>query len=441
MEVGLPVLKELEIKQKIALGKKAEYNDSSNLYLAATVAKTGYWQVNRTVGGKRLRCQIGRYPHLSSKDARRLAPQIYDLLEVADPKHLKELCKITSDPDRIRQFVQGDAPAVQKVAPSFESYARQWWETNIKPSTLDPKTIRQKIQQLEDYAFPVIGSKPINTITFEEIRQLLLPMWTRKGERGGNKAGNETASRLLGIMREIYRVALNDRANTKVEYNPTPTKKDFAKFEAKTDHQPSLDYKVAPEFWNWLMEESGASTMTKIATATVFLLGKRSGEVRHLKWAYVDLDAALIHAPGKHFDPKYGREKNYTKNGEPHTTPIPNKLLEMLKEAKELTSGNEYALSLRPTKPMSENTVGKLLKGFQWRDPNGKPATTHGARRTVGEWIEAEFNPQGPIRKMVLQQKLDPLEKAYAVSPELRVPFEKQRRDMMQRWEDYVTGG
>ena len=41
---------------------------------------------------------------------------------------------------------------------------------------------------------------------------------------------------------------------------------------------------------------------------------------------------------------------------------------------------------------------------------------------------------------MVLQQKLNLLESAYAVSPELRVPFEKQRREMMQR-EDYVTGG
>ena len=90
---------------------------------------------------------------------------------------------------------------------------------------------------------------------------------------------------------------------------------------------------------------------------------------------------------------------------------------------------------------MSENTVGKLLKGFHWRDPSGKPANAHGARRTVGEWIETEFEPQGPLRKMVLQQKLNLLESAYAVSPELRVPFEKQRREMMQRWEDYVAGG
>lgn len=437
----MPVLKELEIKQKIALGKKAEYNDSSNLYLAATVAKTGYWQVNRSVNGKRLRCQIGQYPDLSSKDARRLAPQIYDLLEVADPKHLKELCKITSDPDRIRQFVQGDTPTVQRVAPSFESYARQWWETTIKPSTLDPITIRQKIQQLEDYAFPVIGAKPINTITFENIRQLVLPMWTRKGERGGNKAGNETARRLLGIIKEVFRVALNDRANTRVDFNPTPDARDFPKYKVVIDHHVALDYAKAPEFWQWLVNDCTASTITKTATATIFLLGKRQAEVRYLKWEYVDLDAALINAPGWHYDPKYGRETHYTKNGEAHTTPIPDKLLGMLLEAKELTSGNEYALSLYPAKPMSENTVGKLLKGFYWRDPSGKPANAHGARRTVGEWIETEFEPQGPLRKMVLQQKLNLLESAYAVSPELRVPFEKQRREMMQRWEDYVTGG
>ena len=34
----MPVLKEVEIKQRISMGKKAEYNDSPNLYLAVFLA-------------------------------------------------------------------------------------------------------------------------------------------------------------------------------------------------------------------------------------------------------------------------------------------------------------------------------------------------------------------------------------------------------------------
>ena len=121
----MPVLKEVEIKQRISMGKKAEYNDSPNLYLAATVACTGYWQVNRLVNGKRVRLNIGRYPELSSKDARRVAPVIYDALRDHDPKHLKSVCAMTTDPERIRSFLYGETATVKRVAPSFESYARE----------------------------------------------------------------------------------------------------------------------------------------------------------------------------------------------------------------------------------------------------------------------------------------------------------------------------
>jgi len=120
---NMAVLKELEIKQKISLGKKAEYNDIPNLYLAATAAKTGYWQVNRTVERKRLRCTIGKYPELASKDARRLTPTIYELLLHSDPKHLKQLCSLTKDPDPIRQFLVGEIASVKTIAPAVSPTA------------------------------------------------------------------------------------------------------------------------------------------------------------------------------------------------------------------------------------------------------------------------------------------------------------------------------
>jgi integrase len=436
----MAVLKELEIKQKIGLGKKAEYNDIPNLYLAATAAKTGYWQVNRTVEGKRLRCTIGKYPDLASKDARRLVPTIYDLLLHSDPKHLKQLCSLTNDPDRIRQFLVGEIASVKTIAPAFEDYARRWWESNIKPSALDPKTIRQKIQQLEFYVFDAIGAKPINVITHQELKELLLPMWTRKGERGGNKAGNETASRLLGVIREIFRVAINDKSNTLVEFNPTPSPRDFPKFKEEDEHHNALPYEEAPAFWKWLTEESKATIFTKAATSMVLLLGKRQKEVRYLKWEYVDFDKALINAPGRFYDPELDRRINYTKNGQPHTTPIPKQLLGILSSVKELTGGNEYALSGDRKKPLSNNTIGNLLKAYKWRDADGRPANTHGARGTLAQWTEDVVKTDGVLRKMILQHTFDTLEKAYAVNPKLRIPMEKEYRETLQQWADYVTG-
>jgi len=434
-------LKEVEIKQKISLGKKAEYNDTPNLYLAATVAKTGYWQVNRLVNGKRHKCNIGKYPDLSSKDARRLAPTIYDLLAYTDAKHLKSLCEITSEPDRIKGFITGDAQTIKKVAPNFEEYAREWWETNIKPSSLDPKTIRQKIQQLESYAFPVLGAKPINRVTFEDIRKLIHPMWIRNGERGGRKAGNETAGRLLGIIREIFRVAINDRLNTLVEFNPAPTARDFPKQRNEKRHYRSLDYKDAPHFWNWLQNESNASKITKVATAVVFILGKRQKEVRFLKWEYIDFKNAVYNAPGWFVDPELMREVHYTKNGDAHSTPIPSRLMAMLDELRDITANNQYALSLHPTKPLSNNTIAKCVSTYK---PASNPEMTlnaHGARGTLTQWIEDVERPrEGIVKKLILQHTLDALEQAYSVDPSKRVPVEDERREILQKWEDYIAG-
>lgn len=435
-------LKEVEIKQRISLGKKAEYNDTPNLYLAATVAGTGYWQVNRSVNGKRLRCNIGKYPNLATKDARRLAPVIYDLLENTDAKYLKSLCGLTTDPERIRQFVTGETQPVKKIAPSFEKYAREWWETNIQPSTLDPITIRQKIQQLESYVFPALGAKPINQISFEDIRKLILPLWMRRGERGGDKAGAETARRLLGIIREIYRIALNDRVNTLVDVNPTPTARDFPLRRDEDKHYRALDYNDAPHFWNWLQNESAANKITKLATALVFILGKRQKEVRFLKWKYIDFENAVYNAPGWFYNPALGREVHYTKNGDAHSTPIPSRLMALMAEVREITQNNLYALSLHPKKPLSNNTIAKCISSYE---PPSNPEATlnaHGARGTLAQWIEDVARPrQGLVKKLILQHSLDLLEQAYSVDPSTRVPVEDERREILQKWEDYVMGG
>ena len=435
----MPILKEVEIKGFINLGIKKRYRDNQNLYLETTKAKTAYWEVLRHVEGKLAYCRIGKYPDLSTKDARRLAPTIYDLLAHADAKHLKKLCDISTDPDRIKQFVTGEVQTIKKIAPNFEDYAREWWETNIKPSSLDPKTIRQKIQQLESYAFPVLGAKPINRVTFEDIRKLIHPMWIRNGERGGRKAGNETAGRLLGIIREIFRVAINDRSNTLVEFNPAPTARDFPKQRNEKRHYRSLDYKDAPHFWNWLQNESNASKITKVATAVVFILGKRQKEVRFLKWEYIDFKNAVYNAPGWFVDPELMREVHYTKNGDAHSTPIPSRLMDMLDEIREITADNQYALSLHPTKPLSNNTIAKCVGIYK---PASNPETTinaHGARGTLDQWVEDVERPrEGLLKKLLLQHRLNELEKAYSVDPDKRVPVEDERREILQKWEDYV---
>ena len=264
----------------------------------------------------------------------------------------------------------------------------------------------------------------------------------RKGERGGNKAGTETARRLLGIIREIYRIALNDRVNTLVDVNPTPAARDFPLRRGEDKHYRALDYNDAPHFWNWLQNESKSNKITKLATSLVFILGKRQKEVRYLKWEYIDFDNAVYNAPGWFYGPMLEREVHYTKNGDSHSTPIPSRLMALMAEVKGITQNNLYALSLHPKKPLSNNTIAKCISSY---GPPSNPETTlnaHGARGTLAQWIEDVARPrQGVVKKLILQHTLDLLEKAYSIDPSTRVPVEDERREILQKWEDYVMGG
>lgn len=434
-------LKEVEIKKYIDAGVIKEYPDTPNLYLCTTKAKTGYWEVNRSVDKKRKKCRFGKYPEISSKTARELAPIIYDALQDNEPKNIKAICAINQDPSKLRSFFSGEIATVKKVAPTFQEYAIKWWKENIQPSDLDAKTIRQKIQQLESYVFPKIGYKPLNQISYDDIKQIVLPMWNKRGERGGDKAGHETATRILGIVREVFRNALNDRQNTLLDFNPTPTSRDMPKVMVKVQHNVGVPFERANEFWTWLMEVNTSSLITKTATAVGFLLGKRTKQIRFLKWVYIDLDKAIYYSPARHFNPEIGKEENYTKNRQEYYTPIPKRLNAMLAEIKPLTEQNYYALSMHPTKPLSNNTISDCVAKFDYKDADGRCLNGHGVRSTFDNFVEEVIKPrEGIAKKLLLQHKLNTLELSYFYRPEQRVPLESELREYIQQWEDYVVG-
>ena len=86
-----------------------------------------------------------------------------------------------------------------------------------------------------------------------------------------------------------------------------------------------------------------------------------------MKWEYIDFENAVFNAPGWFFSTEEQREIHYTKNGDAHSTPIPSHLLSMMLEIKEITEGNQYALSLHPTKPLSNNTIAKAISSYKPR--------------------------------------------------------------------------
>ena len=157
-----------------------------------------------------------------------------------------------------------------------------------------------------------------------------------------------------------------------------------------------------------------------------------------LIWDYIDLEDAIFNAPA-YFTNLMGKRENFTKNGQNHIQVMPTQLVELFKSIKPVTHKNAFALSLHPEKPLSANTLAKVIKQYGWKDERGQGATVHGLRNTLGTWMEDNVGWNEMLRKHTLQHTIESLEKPYLVRKE--IARENERRQAMQAWADYVTGG
>lgn len=123
------------------------------------------------VTGKRRKAGLGPYPDVSIAEVVVKASEFrVRLANGEDP--LEEKHQVVKRIDR--------------VIPSFEEAAYKLYK-NLLPSWKNKKHSQQWINTLKQYAFSIIGNKPLDTIEVEDIEVILKPIWLSK---------HETASRL-----------------------------------------------------------------------------------------------------------------------------------------------------------------------------------------------------------------------------------------------------
>ena len=119
------------------------------------------------------------------------------------------------------------------------------------------------------------------------------------------------------------------------------------------------------------------------------------------------------------------------KMGQPHIVPLSRQAIEVLTELKALTGNGRrlFPNERKPHKPMSENTILYALYrlGYHGR------ATGHGFRSSASTLLnELGFDPD-VIERQLAHQERNKVRAAYH-----RAEYLAERRDMMQRWADYV---
>ncbi len=147
----------------------------------------------------------------------------------------------------------------------------------------------------------------------------------------------------------------------------------------------------------------------------------RPSELRMAKWADIDLDAGTW---------SYLVSKTKTE----HIVPLSSQAIAILKELQPLSGHGKYVFmgGHSPLKPMSESAVNAALKRMGYNTQTD--ITGHGFRAMARTILHERLGTDPHIIEHQLAHKVpDTLGAAYN-----RTKFIEQRKNMMQKWADYL---
>lgn len=371
-----------------------KHTDGQGLYL---LVKAGgkYWRMDYRFAGKRKTLALGIYPEVSLAKARQRREKAREqLADGIDPSTAK------------RQEKQAKANA---AAHTFEAVARDWL---AKTAAKRVEITQQKVTSwLERDVIPYIGKLPISTIGARDVLEKVI----RKIEA---RAAYDTAHRVKQLCGQIFRYAvvtgLADRDVT-ADLSEALAAKTAKHYAAITE----------PKQTGALLRAIHTYTghpYTVAALKLAPMVFVRPGELRAAEWAEIDLEAAEWRIPG-----------HKMKMDNDHIVPLATQAVAILRELQPVTGHGQYVFPSLKTgeRPMSENTVNGALAAIGY----GKDKHTgHGFRATARTIMDEVLGERVDLIEHQLAHAVkDANGRAYNRTAHLPA-----RREMMQRWADYL---
>jgi integrase len=404
------------IKAAAVSGKARKLSDGGGLVFEARPTGAGWWRLRYWRDSREGMLSLGTYPETSLRDAR-------DRRDAA-----RKLIAAGSDPSAARkdekagraQEREGQAMADAGLAGpgTFENVAREWLTTVHEAKVSAGHAERTRIR-LEQDAFPWLGRRPIGDIEAPELLQCL-----RRVEARG---AIETAHRVKDACGQVFRYGIAIGACLR---NPAADLRDALKPVQSKHHAAIVDPGQAGKLLRDVMAYEG-HPVTRAALKLSALLLLRPGELRHMEWAWLDLDGALLTVP-----PEVMKRKKADKlDGPAHVVPLAPQALAILIELQALTGGKGrryvFPSLLTGERCMSENTVRGALRRMGYGNDD---MTAHGFR-AMARTMMAERLGLAPevIEAQLAHAVSDALGRAYN-----RTTYLQQRVDAMNKWADYL---
>jgi integrase len=408
------------IKAAETTGKGRRLSDGSGLYLETRPTGSGWWRLRYRHAGREGMLSLGTYPETGLRDARQKRDEARKLIAAGgDPSAARKADK--AERAEVRQ-AQALADAGLPGPGTFEYVAREWLGT-IHEAKVSPGHAERTRIRLEQDVFPWLGRRAIGEIEAPELLQAL-----RRVEARG---AIETAHRVKDACGQVFRYGVAIGA---CQLNPAADLRDALKPVQSRHHAAIIDPAQAGKLLRDVMDYQG-HPVTRAALQLSALLLLRPGELRHMEWAWLDIDGATLTVPAETMK----RKKADKADGPAHIVPLAPQALTILRVLQPLTGVGPNGEARRFVFPslltgercMSENTVRGALRRMGYGNDD---MTAHGFRAMARTMIAERLGVAPEVIEAQLAHAVgDSLGRAYN-----RTQFLEQRRDMMSKWAGYL---
>ena len=377
--------------------KQFKKSDGNGLFLLIKSSGSKLWRLRYRFAGKYQELALGQYPTIPLAKARDMASDARALL------------------------VQGINPAVErkerkkeenKDAPdrTFSSVALTWWKQQESSWSDDHS---KKVKRWIETELLSIGSLPVDAIDQGHITEVMLAI-----EASGHP---RKAPVILSAVNRIFGYALAHRF-TRINPAQGLPLGDILKPMPKVKHRAAITRpKELIQLIRDIDKKNEASYCTVEALKLIPRLFLRPGEIRTLKWSYIDFDQKLLIIPAE--DTKPGRE---------HLVPLADQVITHLQTVRKMTGYSPYVFPNERDayKPLSKNVLINLLRKLGYA---ADVMSAHGFRATASTILhEQGWAPE------VIEAQLAHLTGTATSRAYNRSIYLSERTKLMQNWADYL---
>lgn len=373
------------------------YSVGGGLILVVTQSGSRSWIARVLDPSKRRRdIGLGPYPEVPLKDARRRAGEMRNQArEGVDPVAAKRAAARTIPTFKI---VATNAHGERKDGFRNEKHRDQW------------------IDSLTSYAFPALGSLPIDQVDGPAVVRAMKPIWATKPETA-RRVLQRIASVVAWAVAHGYREhelpvkAIRMGLPNQPKINPN------ARGVDSRGHFAAIPYADAPVYISGL--RGSPETISRSALELAILTVTRSGEARGARWDEFNMAKAEWTIPGARI-----------KAGVEHTVPLSPAALAVVKRMQGIRGTSDLVFPSASGNALSDIALSKAHKLIS------QESTVHGWRSTFRDWAAEQTPLPGEVVEAALaHSNPNRVEAAYR-----RTNYLDRRRPLMDAWAAYLAG-